>query len=167
MSPKLLAPKKSVSELASDNRGAALVEFVIAVVPMLMTFFGFVQVAKIYTASLVVQHGAIAAARAAMVISKANDNNPGENGEISEAKQAAAVAMLPWVQDGSITNVDVQMTDESSKSDPYGPVTVNMTASYRCGVPMMGRIICTGGRKTITARTVKMPHQGANYKESQ
>ncbi len=149
---------------AEDVRGAVLVESVIAIVPLLMTFFGFVQVAKIYTANLVVRHGAISAARAAAVISNANNNNPGKQGTNDEIKQAAALAMLPWIEDGSITAVNVSVADQSSRSDVYGPVRVEVTATYRCSVPMMGRVICAGSQRTMTAEAT-MPHQGAKYKE--
>lgn len=137
-------------------------EFVIAVVPMLTTFFGFVQVAKIYTANLVVQHAAITAARAAIVMVK-KDTNPGEKGSNTDVKQAAGLALSPWITSGSISNVNVTVTDQSSMSDVYGPVKVRVQATYKCGVPMMGRVICSGSRKALTAEAT-MPNQGARYK---
>ncbi|HRG95020.1 MAG TPA: pilus assembly protein [Polyangiaceae bacterium] len=148
--------------LLHDRRGAALVEFVIAVVPMLTTFFGFVQVAKIYTANLGVQHAAITAARAAVVMVK-KPTNPGENGSNTDVKQAAGLALSPWITSGSISNVSVSVTDQSSMSDVYAPVRVSVQATYRCGVPMMGRVICPGSRKVLQAEAT-MPNQGARYK---
>ncbi len=148
--------------ILKDRRGAALVEFVIAVVPMLTTFFGFVQVAKIYTANLVVKHAAITAARAAVVMIK-KDNNPGEKGSKTDVKQAAGLALSPWITSGSISNVNVTVSDQSNMSDVYGPVRVQVQATYKCGVPMMGRVLCAGSRKILTAEAT-MPNQGARYK---
>ena len=155
-----VVPRASIG-LFRDRRGAALVEFVIAVVPMLTTFFSFVQVAKIYTAKLVVQHAAITAARAAVVMVK-KPTNPGEKGSNTDVKQAAGLALSPWITSGSISNVNVTVTDQSSMSDVYAPVRVQVQATYRCTVPM-GRLICAGSRKTLTAEAT-MPNQGARYK---
>lgn len=155
--------------LVRDQRGAVLAEFVIAVVPLMMTFFGFMQVSKIFTAGLGVRHAAVIAARTASVYSNRANNNPGAEGDgRSQARQAAGAALGPWISDGTISNVNVDVDDRSSRSDPYGPVQVQVTATYRCKVPMMGRIVCGGGSKTITTRTMlgfsaQMPHQGAKY----
>lgn len=138
-----------------------MAEFVIAVVPLLMTFFCFVQYAKVYTAKLVVQHAAISAARAAVVMVK-KPTNPGENGSNTDVRQAAGLALSPWITSGSISNVSVQVTDQSSMSDVYGPVRVQVQATYRCTVPM-GRLVCPGSRKVLTTEAT-MPNQGARYK---
>src|SRR5436190_22180757 len=49
----------TLRKLRSDKRGAVLAEHVIAIVPILMTFFTFVQLSKVATARLVVKHSAI------------------------------------------------------------------------------------------------------------
>ncbi|HQY60503.1 MAG: pilus assembly protein [Myxococcales bacterium] len=149
------------ASLLHDRRGAALVEFVIAVVPLLTTFFSFVQVAKIYTVNLGVQHAAITAARAAIVMVK-KPTNPGEKGSNTDVKQAAGLALSPWITSGSVSNVSVSVQDGSSMSDVYGPVRVRVQATYSCTVPM-GRLICPGSRKILTAEAT-MPNQGARYK---
>lgn len=152
------------TNLLRDKRGAVLVEFIVALMPMMMTFFGFVEVTKIYAASLGTKHAAITAARAAAVFSNKHENNPGAEGDGEEQiKEAAGQALAPWIGTGAIDTVDVTVTDQSSKSDPYGPVKVKVQAHFKCAVPMMGRIVCKGGRKTITSEAT-MPHQGAKYK---
>lgn len=150
-----------------------MAEFVIAVVPLLMTFFGFLQVSKLFTASLAVRHSAIVAVRAAAVYSNRSENNPGATGDgRQQAKQAAAAALAPWIAEGTITSVDATVDDRSSTSDPYGPVQVQVTATYRCRVPAIGRFVCGGGTKVIrteqmTGFSAQMPHQGAKYKVSE
>ena len=146
-----------------------MAEFVIAVIPLMMTFFGFMQVSKIFAAGLGVRHAAVIAARTASVYSNRANNNPGAKGDgMAEATQAAGVVLAPWIADGSISSVTAEVDDRSSRDDPYGPVQVQVTATYRCNVPMMGRIICPGGRKTISTKNMagfsaQMPHQGAKY----
>jgi len=151
-----------IRKLHEDRKGAVLAEFVIAVVPLLMTFFSFVQLSKIATARLVVKHGTIIGARAASVISNQNNNTPdAKNDGKADITNAVRVGMGTWVAKGSITvdNVDVQ--DQSSRDDPYGWVTVTVKATYRCTVPM-GFIACGGGTKQLQ-ESYRMPHQGAIY----
>jgi Flp pilus assembly protein TadG len=152
-----------MKELRRDQRGAVLAEFVIAIVPILITFFSFVQLSKIATARLVMKHGAIVAARAAAVMTNAHKNTPDqdEGDHQGEITQGARLAMAPWVKDGSLTAVDVRVDDQSSQRDPYGWVHVEVTAIYRCRVPL-GQLICAGRTKVMTER-YSMPHQGATY----
>ena len=46
--------------------------------------------------------------------------------------------------------------------DPYGDVKTTATFSYRCDVPLGGRVVCPGGtlKKTVE---LTLPHQGARY----
>ena len=151
--------------LARDRKGAVLAEFCLALVPLLTTFLAFVQLSRIAAARLVVKHATIVGARAAAVISNGANNNPGQaqgsnEGEIANAVKAA---LGPWQTKGAISAVDVNVTDSSSRGDPYNWVEVRVAATYSCNVPM-GFVAC-GGRSTQLIETYRMPHQGANYKE--
>lgn len=159
--------------LHRDQRGAVLIEFVVAVVPLLTIFFVFVQLSAIAAATLMVKHSAVVGARAAAVYSNVNDNVP--EGCSDDGKQRIAdgvrVALGRWAP--SITT-EVEVTDRSSRWEdseedsspnvdgPYDLVTVRVTAHYRCEVPL-GRLICPRGSKTIV-QTKSMPHQGARYR---
>jgi Flp pilus assembly protein TadG len=150
--------------LKRDNKGAVLAEFCIAIVPVLTTFFSFVQLSKLATARLVVKHSAIVGARAAAVIANGNDNTPDQprgtnEGEIADAVKAA---MGPWwTRSGGVTSVNVTVTDLSSRADPYDWVVVKVEARYECSVPL-GFFVC-GGRSKRIEETFRMPHQGALY----
>lgn len=150
--------------LKEDSRGAVLAEFCIALVPLLTMFFSFVQLSRISAARLVVKHSAIVGARAAAVVSNANNNNPG-NGSGSNAvdvENAVKAAMGPWWnKSGGVTKVDVEIKDTSTRDDPYNWVEVKVTATYACNVPM-GSIACGGKTKQLVER-FRMPHQGASY----
>jgi Flp pilus assembly protein TadG len=150
--------------LLRNTKGAVLAEFVIAIVPVFTTFFSFVQLSRIATARLVVKHAAIAGARAAAVMTNANDDTPDQPGgdQKGEIENAVKASMGPWFANGSITGANVTITDSSSRSDPYGWVEVKVDATYACKIPM-GQIACGGGTKQLT-ETFKMPHQGAIYK---
>jgi len=151
-----------IRKLRKDQKGAVLAEFVIAVVPLLITFFSFVQLSKIATARLVVKHGAIIGARAASVISNQHNNTPdAKNDGKADITTAVKLGMGTWVSRGAIVGVNVDVQDQSSREDPYGWVTVTVKATYRCTVPM-GFIACGGVTKQLQ-ETYRMPHQGAIY----
>lgn len=175
-------PETTISEtpqskrsLRKDTRGAVMAEFAIALMPMLMAFFGFVQVSRAFQANLVLRHSAIVAARAAAVISNKNDNLPKEkdsdgndNGNKDDGQEevelAAALALRPWLEDGAFDNVTVNIDDKSTRDDPYGMVNVTVTATYNCGVPL-GKLLVCGTDATLTKSiTAGFPHQGAKYR---
>jgi hypothetical protein len=54
--------------LVGDTRGVVFIEFIIAFVPIFVLFLGVVQLALLSVANLVVQHAAVAGARAASVV---------------------------------------------------------------------------------------------------
>lgn len=153
-----------LNRLWRNTKGAVMAEFCIAIVPVFTTFFSFVQLSKVATARLVVKHSAIVGARAAAVMSNANDNLPDQQGaQTGEISNAVKASMGPWFASaGGITSVSVNVKDSSSRSDPYGWVEVEVNALYACKVPM-GFIACGGNTKRIK-ETYKMPHQGAIYK---
>jgi Flp pilus assembly protein TadG len=141
------------------ERGAVLVEFVIAAVPLLMMFFCFTQVAALANAKLVVRHAAIAATRAAIVIMPPN---PGNNGTMDDVRVAAGVAMGTYLLDGKLVAPDTQCTSQASAADPYGLVTCTVTATYVCDVPMGKWWVC-GGSSKMVSDTMSLPNQGARY----
>mgnify|MGYP001497377861 CR=1 FL=1 len=157
-----------LERLRTNTRGAVLAEFMIALVPVLTTFFSFVQLSRVASARLVVKHGAIVGARAAAVIANGKKNTPGQEQGTNDAEITNGVkaALGPWwSKTGAITAVEVKVTDRSSRSDPYGWVEVKVTATYACRVPM-GFVAC-GGRSKKIEETFKMPHQGALYEVEQ
>jgi hypothetical protein len=148
----------------SDTKGAVLVEFVIAIVPVLITFLTFVQLSRIATARLVVKHAAIVGARAASVITNAKENTPDQKKGMHEVEieNGVRMALGPWwTKSGGITAVRVDINDTSSRSDPYNWVEVRVRATYACRVPL-GFLICAGRQKQIV-EIARMPHQGALY----
>jgi len=146
------------------TKGAVLAEFSLALMPLLITFFSFVQVGKLFTASLVVRHSAVAAARAAAVIHKQGDNNPGDNGTDDDITRAAELEMGPWYGSSLDLNGSVTIEDKSSTSDPYGNVKVTVPATYTCDVPLGSLIVCGPSRTRDMTATASFPHQGALYK---
>lgn len=145
------------------TRGAVLAEFVITIVPVLMMTFGWMQLAWLYTANLLVQHSATACVRAAAVVDD-KPFNPGDNGSVSDiqlAAERAAEVQSAKIFDGLTCSV----ANEATEEDPFGRVRATVTADFACRVPMGRFIICGAGSKKQLTKTAEMPFQGARYKE--
>lgn len=166
--------KSRPNGLHRDARGAVLVEFMVAFMPLMATFFGSLQLMQLATAKLAVKHAAILGARAGAVFSNEGnvtpDQPPGANKDKIEA--AVHAALGPW---DKTMRVEVNVEDRASCSDPFGPVKVTVRADYTCSVPF-GNAIClagawsgrTGARGARASKKFEqsytMPHQGAKYK---
>lgn len=147
----------------AGERGAVMAELVIALVPLLTTFFSIAQIVELEKAKLLLRHGAICGARAAAVTSNVYGNNPGAPAIKGDPMPRRAVeqALAPFLARRAMTDLSVEVTDASSL-DPSAPVRVRVTAKVECAVPMMGRVLCKGSHETLEVEAA-MPHQGALY----
>jgi uncharacterized membrane protein YgcG len=156
-----------MKKLHTDKKGAVLVEFLIALMPLMITFSCFVQLSQMATAKLVVKHSAIVGARAAAVISNKHNNTPdqpkGDN--MADIEAGVNAALGPWKK--QMASVTVKVEDSSSCDDPYGMVKVTVTAAHKCLVPFGGRLMCGAVGATHTMeQAYTMPHQGARYADA-
>lgn len=145
-----------------------MVEFTISSMPLLMTFMGATEVGRVFQANLVLKHSASVAARAAAVIANSTGTiNPSQNASgdpQTEIQQAALVAMGRWGQQNSFAQVRVDVNDQSSESDPYGMICTTVVSTYRCRVPLGGRLVCGLDGTMDKSATSCHAHQGAKYK---
>jgi len=147
-------------KLKSDQRGAVLAEFAVALMPMLITFFGFVQYAQVATADLYMRHAAICAARAAAVMQ--DDSNPGPHSEQQKGTEAAAEQALgKWERSGLLGTPSVEISGGGTSGQF---VTVTVRAEVQCRVPLGKIIACQGSTRSLS-RTARFPAQGARYEE--
>ena len=154
----------SLKSLKNDKRGAVLVEFVVAFVPLMTVFFVFVQLSQLAVARLIVKHSAVVGARAAAVYHNEHQNVPEMCNDNGKGKVDAAVTAALGHWSNRITTT-TEVTDLSNRNGDgvYNLVTVKVNAVVKCQVPL-GRLICPGGRATLMSDTKSMPHQGARYK---
>jgi hypothetical protein len=140
------------------TKGAVLVEFVVVIFPLLALFFTSVQAAAAYSASLRLRHAAIIGVRAAAVILPPNPGAVGTEADIDRAVDAALGTTR-----ASFVYVHVKKTPAPRAREL---VTVEITAEYRCGVPLGGRVMCgADGVTTMGPIVVRYPNQGAEYTE--
>jgi hypothetical protein len=151
-----------VKALLGDKRGAVLAEFVLVLVPLMTTFFVFLQLSAIAVARLRFKHGTVVAARAAAVYSNQHGNCPECSGDGKSEIENAARAGVGANSQIRITKVEIEdrSTKDDSQNGQYGPVTVKVTGRYTCRVPL-GKIICVGMKPFEETKT--MPRQGARY----
>jgi TadE-like protein len=142
------------------RRGAVLVEFVVASVPLLLTFFSLVQLGKVMTAQMVFHHAANVAARAAAVIVEPS-RNPNATGKTEEVRMAALLALGDYVK--SIRGVKTVISVGES---PQNVVRVELSGKYVCDVPL-GRVVVCGADQIHDFKPVTstLPLFGARYKK--
>jgi Flp pilus assembly protein TadG len=136
--------------LVRDARGAVLVEFVVAIMPMLMVFFTIAQLSALGYTSLLVKHAAFVAARAEAVV------NPGMSDSGSEADvTAAANLVLARVPAGA----SVHSTSAAAQSQNMDTTTV--TVIVPCSVPLGNVLVCGSGRTHTMTAQASFPNQGS------
>jgi uncharacterized membrane protein YgcG len=157
-------PKKT---LRSDEGGAALPEFAIAVFPLTFMFFGLAQVCEIQIGHILMHHAAIIGARCATVIKGphlpgtyvSNNDGKSDNGDAEgECTKAATMALGPLSK--NFTGIAVIPT--YTGTDHFGDVDTTVLATFQCGVPLGQHLVCNGDSVNFSFE-IKLPHQGADY----
>lgn len=153
--------------LISDERGAALPEFAVAVFPLTFMFFGLAQVVEVQIGHILMHHAAIIGARCATVIKGphlpglyvSNNDGKSDNGDAGdECTQAATMALGPLAKD--FTGIAVIPT--YTGADHFGDVDTTVLATFKCGVPLGQHLVCNGDSVNFSFE-IKLPHQGADY----
>jgi hypothetical protein len=171
--------------LTSDARGVVLVEFLIALLPVLLLFLSVLQLAVLGAAKLVVQHAAVAGARSACVVL---DDDParyadeprgaitGERMHTIERAARAALSVLPVLPGRA---AELTLPEQSGLADlardvisDEETVTVRVEHLAPCLVPVARTLICSPvtlseGETTVRALLLSaestMPRFGARY----
>lgn len=163
-----------IRNLLRDRRGAVYVEFLVAFLPLFVFFECLVQLSGMFTAKLVVQHAAVTATRAAVVVLHDDPSHYGDepvgsaSGKRLEAIELAAAIPMRSVR--SIVDYEVTFPTQPGGSDnktTFGRddmVRVKVKAQYRCQVPIASRLVCNFVTSTrdLTAEAA-LPNQGADY----
>jgi Flp pilus assembly protein TadG len=165
---------RPVEKLLRDRRGAVYVEFLVAFLPLFVFFECLVQLSGMLTAKLVVQHAAVTATRAAVVVLHDDPEEYGDepmgsaSGQRLEAIELAAAIPMRSVR--SIVDYEVTFPSQPGGSDSrtdFGRddlVRVKVKAMYRCQVPIASRLVCNfiTSSRYLTGEAA-LPNQGADY----
>ncbi|MET0340490.1 MAG: hypothetical protein ABW252_05780 [Polyangiales bacterium] len=150
--------------LAADERGAAMVEYLIAFLPVMMLFASIWQVADAYAAHLIVQRAASAAGRAASVVLPDDPFFYGgapvdvyEGVRRAQIERAAHLVLVASSKIAAAPEVRIEGTFSGN-----GPITATVDARYRC-YPGWGVLVCgVDGLLPLTA-SARYPYHGARY----
>lgn len=165
--------------LHDDRRAAAMVEFIVILVPLMTLFLSLLELSRFAIAQLMLQRAAGMAVRACAVIKDQPKNcdsaapDPAANAStvpVSDQliQRAAEEGLRPWTD----TNVVINAVDCRTQK-PSGEDTLQIQAQFRCIVPIAKDILCSTPRnparstapasvRAISA-TARYAHQGASY----
>jgi hypothetical protein len=151
------------------TRGAILVEFWFAFVPLFTIFLCLCELTRYFTTREVAVHAASIAVRSCAVIDRVNPGpDLGLNGKSEEVRAAVLEALGPWHENGSgnLSLEDVQCKGTGDPADPHHPDEVTVQLWYRCSIPIARELVCERHGavhlKRVTVRD-RFPHQGARY----
>ena len=172
-----LSLRGSRHRLLADGGGAAIVEFALAIMPVLILFFGMVQWTILAYVNLLVHHAAVVAARAEAVMLPQMPDNDGATGTTTDLEKAITPLFAHVVGVGSVLglgNLSVSIPTPATNICDQTPNTVKVTLRYPCSVPLGNAIACgglasevgeavgVGYFKTLTA-SASFPNQGSYY----
>ncbi len=145
--------------LAEDRRGAVYVEFLVAFMPVFVTFLGIAQLADLYAARLVIEHAAVRTARAGAVVFP---DDPRNYNAVSKSDEVLAAGHMVLSAKRNIESAEIELP-RGSEYQRGEPVEVVIVAQVRCLFPLADRLLCSlNGRKQISARA-QLPAHAAEY----
>jgi len=159
-----------VSRLRGACHGSVGTEFIVAFGPLTLFFFAIWQQSLLTSGQSLTQHAAIAAARSATVVLP---DDPARYGGTAantvsqprtDAVRAAAVrAMSPLVFDDTVSDVQVTFPGATGTFQPGQDVTVRVTATFQCALPLVRSILCDAGGTTRLVADATLPAHAARY----
>jgi hypothetical protein len=152
-----------------DQRGGVFVEHLVAFMPTFFFFMCTFQLSELYAGRLATDHAAAAAVRAAAVVLPDDPkyyggepiNTPSAK-RVEAVRMAAIRAMAPLVYDQNIEDVQVDLGGGMTAISPSAPITVTVTATFKCKVALTQLVVCSGGRRTLVSKGT-LPNQGARF----
>lgn len=152
------------------SRGSVGVEMMASFGPLALGFFTIWQESLLCTGQLLTQHAAASAARSAIVVladdPKRYGGTPANavSTERTAAVRAAAVrAMAPLVFDETVEDVDVTFPNAPAHLAPGQELTVKVTTTFRCVLPLARALLCDSSGTTKLTAEAKLPAQSARY----
>jgi Flp pilus assembly protein TadG len=141
-------------DVQRDERGAVMVEVALAIMPVLIIFFGTVQWCACAYVNLIVHHGAFVGARCnAVVAPQMPDSGP------TDDCQTGVNTLLATSTTAKAT---VTMLTAPSKTAET-MVTTEVKLDYPCTIPLGNVVACGSSRSMKMKATASFPNQGSAY----
>jgi hypothetical protein len=132
-----------------------MVEFAIAILPVLIIFFGTVQWCACAYVNLIVHHGAFVASRCMAVV---HPQMPDSGPETDCTDAVNTLLALSTKDKATVTSTAVAATSEQ-----VAQTTVEL--NYTCTVPLGNVVACGAGRKLAMKAQASYPNQGSSYQK--
>jgi hypothetical protein len=138
------------------TRGAVMVEFLIAFMPLFIAFECMLQLAGLQVARLVTHHAAVCAARAAAVVLSDDPRRYGgiPVGSFSGRRRADIERAAEMVLTASGNMAGTRVSSE--------PGRIRVATHYQCALPLARSVVCGGAQVTLVGEAV-VPDQRARY----
>jgi len=149
----------------ADQRGAVLVEMVLALPLLLLTYLSFLQIAQTFTAGLVMRHATVVVARyasvayPAQVIPDESDRAGSSGGRSPDWSEAARRGLGPWADVVRVKDATVRL---DWSRDGTGELESKVEYEYSCHIPIAKFIVCRDAHIKRTLQ-VRSPLHGAHY----
>jgi hypothetical protein len=150
------------------TQGAVMVEFLAVFFPLLIFFLGLIQLGFVQSASIVVNHAAMKAARVASMVSHddpkyyggapINDLSPGSPRRV----KIDDAARLPLATIGNPASATIKLNKNGGGYARDELITVTVNFTYTCAVPFVRVVWCNGGKLDLMGEA-SLPNQGADF----
>lgn len=173
-----------LEEVLRDRGGAAMVEFAMAIMPVLMVFFGTLQWTVNAYIHLLVKHAAFSIVRCEAVVHPGAPDSGDENKDclnkdpsstsiIGTLFRHAANTTGVFVEGnailgdlglgGGISSGDFTIDTTLANPNEQKLDSVKVSLQYRCTVPLGNVLACGAGRVQKLEATANFPNQGSAY----
>lgn len=153
-----------------NKKGAVMVEFAIAFMPICTIFLVLMEVSRWSMAKMAMEHAAGVSARACSVVQTPQNQGVDkvDGDPATDIQTAGETALNVWTGKNKIgSKNETLLTNVKVTCDPpaneNGTDEATVTADYNCKVPLANRLICGWSTRTTITTKARMGHQGAKY----
>jgi len=144
-----------------------MVEFALAILPVLMVFFGTVQWSINAYIHLIVKHAAFAIVRCEAVAHPGMTDSGDENADcLATNPGGSSVIGKLFAHVTGVSSGDFEVTTSLANPTEQKLDSVTVKLNYKCSVPLGNQLACGGAGgtpiQTFTA-TANFPNQGSKY----
>ena len=140
-----------------------MVEFAMAILPVLMVFFGTVQWGVNAYIHLIVKHAAFAIVRCEAVAHPGMADAGSEDADCLATDPAGtSVIATLFAHVTGVSAGDFAISKSLAGPNDQTLDSVTVTLNYRCSIPLGNVIACNAGVQPLTS-TAKFPNQGSVY----
>jgi hypothetical protein len=161
---RLARQGKGLRKLLEDRGGAAMVEFAIAILPVLIFFFGLVQWSVNAYLHLIVKHAAFTIVRCEAVVHPGMADAGSEDTDcLGKDPGGPSVIGTLFAHVSGVTAADFTIDTTLAQPKEQKLDSVTVTLNYRCSIPLGNVIACSTSRTQALKATANFPNQGSVY----